>query len=115
MSGERVKRTMLPAVESRAYCACGCGRRESHATMSNCPHPGFGGVCLTRDGEAIYPWGNESHSEEMNRTWQDYEDVAASDPDCDWRLRIDGPLSDYTYQRQGDSLWVLVEQGTGFA
>ena len=44
-----------------------------------------------------------------------YEDVAAGDPDHDWRLFVNGPLSDYTYQRQGEGEWVLVKQGQGFA
>jgi len=106
----------LPVVESRAYCLCGCGLRAQHADMAWDPHPGLGGCTLTRDGEhhADY-WLTISSAEADTRTFQDFEDIAAGDPDHDWRLRIDGPLSDYTYQRQGESLWVLVEQGTGFA
>lgn len=46
---------------------------------------------------------------------QEYEDVAAGDPDHDWRLFVHGPLSDYTYQRQGEGQWMLVAQGRGFA
>jgi hypothetical protein len=41
--------------------------------------------------------------------------VAAADPDHDWRLFVNGPLSDYTYQRQGEATWALVAQGQGFA
>jgi hypothetical protein len=106
----------LPAIQSRAYCSCGCGLRSQHANMAGYPHPGFGGVRLTRDGECVYPWGEDTtFDDEADRICREYEDVAAGDPEHDWRLRIDGPLSDYTYQRQGEALWVLVEQGVGFA
>ena len=106
---------LLPPIKGKAYCGCGCGYRESHALMNDHPHPGFGGVALLRDGEYVYPWPDESFDQEASHTWQDYEDVAAGDPDHDWRLKIDGPLSDYTYQRQGEAKWALVAQGMGFA
>ena len=106
---------LLPPIEGKAYCGCGCGRRASHAHMADRPHPGFGGVGLLRDGEFIYPWPDATMDEEYERTFQDYEDVAAGDPDHDWRLQVDGPLSDYTYQRQGEDVWALVAQGQGFA
>jgi hypothetical protein len=98
----------LTPITGKAYCGCGCGRRESHARLDDYPHPGFGGVTFTRDvgGYAELP---------DDATFQDYENVAAMDPDHDWRIRIDGPLADYTYQRQGEGLWALVEQGQGFA
>ncbi len=106
----------LPAIEGRAYCSCGCGYRVSHLALNQPCHPGFGCVRLIRDGETVYPWGfDTSTDEEMERLAQDYEDVAAGHPEHDWRLQVDGPLSDYTYQRQGDGLWVLVKQGRGFA
>lgn len=109
--------TMLPPIKGKAYCGCGCGARASHASMSDCPHPGFGAVYLTRDGDPVRPWEGENEFSDpaADKTFQDYEDVAAGNPDHDWRIFVNGPLSDYTYQRQGEGLWALVEQGPGFA
>lgn len=84
--------------------------------MSDNPHPGFGAVNLYRDGEVVWPWGDGYMTDEdYERTFQDYEDVVAGDANHDWRIKIDGPLSDYTYQRQGEGKWALVAQGMGFA
>jgi len=85
--------------------------------MSDIPHPGFGGVTFTRDNECVFPWGDlYDEDADWARTFQDYEEVAVGDPEPhDWRIRIDGPLSGYTYQRQGQGVWALVEQGQGFA
>lgn len=105
----------LPGIEGRAYCGCGCGYRTMHLDLSASPHPGFGAVRLERDGTTVYPWPDDDHHAEMDRVGMEYEAVAAGDPDHDWRLHVDGPLSDYTYQRQGDGLGVLVRQGMGFA
>jgi len=107
----------LPPIEGKAYCGCGCGSRHSHAAMTDYTHPGFGCVYLTRDGESVEPWQAEDEFScgVEDKTFQDYETVAAADPDHDWRLFINGPLSDYTYQRQGEGVWALVEQGQGFA
>lgn len=111
MTGPGDLYAFLPPIEGKAYCGCGCGRRASHARMSEHPHPGFGAVTFTRDGH----YGGSTLDHDPAATFQDFEDVAAGDPDHDWRIRIDGPLSDYTYQRQGEGLWALVEQGQGFA
>lgn len=106
----------LTPIKGKAYCGCGCGYREDHALMSSHPHPGFGGFSIMRDGEHVYPWGEDIYSDELeDKTWQEIEDVAAGDPDHDWRVQIDGPLADYTYQRQGEGKWALVAQGKGFA
>lgn len=107
--------TKLPAIHGKAYCSHGCGHRTPLLDLSSSPHPGFGGVYLTRDGESVYPWPDDDYAASEERVGQEYEDVAAGDPDHDWRLFVDGPLSDYTYQRQGEGEWVLVKQGQGFA
>lgn len=101
----------LPAIQGRAYCSHGCGSRDEHAPMDAVVHPGFGGVSFTRDGHH----GGSDLEYDASATFADYEAVAAADPDHDWRIRIDGPLADYTYQRHGEAMWALVEQGQGFA
>ena len=43
------------------------------------------------------------------------EELAAADPDHDWRIVLYGPLSGRTYQRHATGEWVLIEQSMGFA
>ena len=43
------------------------------------------------------------------------EAMAAADPDHDWQIALEGPLSGRTYQRHGPNEWALVEQNQGFA
>ena len=105
----------LPGITGKAYCVCGCGYRPMHLDLSASPHPGFGCVRLERDGEPVYPWPDDNMDAAYDRVGMEYESVAAGNDDHDWRLHVDGPLSDYTYQRQGENLWVLVRQGLGFA
>jgi hypothetical protein len=49
--------------------------------------------------------------------WQfsDAEKLAAADPDHDWRVVLDGPLSGVTYQRHGPAEWLVVAKNGGFA
>lgn len=100
--------SLLPPIRGKAYCGCGCGSRDEHARMTEMPHPGFGGVSFVKDGDGVA----ELHE---GATFADYEKIAAADPEHDWRIYIYGPLADYTYQRQGEATWALVEQGMGFA
>jgi hypothetical protein len=44
----------------------------------------------------------------------EFEAMATSDPERDWRLILWGPLSGQEYQRQ-DGEWVLVKTNQGFA
>lgn len=100
----------LPAIESFTCCNV-CGPKPQAIPLDAQPHPGFGEACLMRDGVG----GGPDHLAREDFTVQDCEDVAAADPDHDWRLVIRAPLYEAVYQRQGDSLWVLVERGDGFA
>lgn len=108
MSEKEWLSSFLPPIEGKAYCGCGCGARASHAPLEACVHPGLGAVSFTKGDEGLPDLAEGA-------SFQDYEKVAAADPDHDWRIRIDGPLADYTYQRQGEGLWALIEQGPGFA
>lgn len=91
---------------------------------------GFGYAGVTRDGREvlrepdspdIYDADGELLPEDQwppepeYPTGADAEALAAADPDHDWRIHIEGPLSGRTYQRQGEAGWVLVEQNEGFA
>jgi hypothetical protein len=91
---------------------------------------GFGYAAVTKDGremlrepdyEILYDDDGEMLPEDQQPPEQEYptgadaEALAVADPDHDWRIHIEGPLSGRTYQRQGVGNWVLVEQNEGFA
>ena len=70
---------------------------------------GFGYVRVTRDGETIWS-GDDPH------VWiRRFERRAAADPEHDWSVFFNSPLSDATYQRHGEREWVLIAKGQGFA
>lgn len=68
---------------------------------------GFGYVTIYRDGETILA------AMGTDLTLAQVEQWAQQDPG-DWRLRLEGALSERLYQRQ-DAGWVLVARGMGFA
>jgi hypothetical protein len=76
---------------------------------------GFGFAACLKDGKPVLeePQGDDGWDDFP--TGADAEKLAAADPDHDWRIQIEGPLSGRTYQRQGEGNWVLVEQNMGFA
>lgn len=105
-----------PALTERPHSGClHCGSKPLVMPLDANPHPGFGGVTLYRDGEYVTSPDISRDEEVENFVVQDFEDIAAGDPDHDWQMRVDGPLSDQTYQRHGDGLWVCIEKGMGFA
>lgn len=100
----------------------------NHAITTTFPEDGliavgFGYAACLKDGHPVleepqlrYDEAGEPIDEEMDYpTGADAEKLAAADPDHDWRIQLEGPLSGRTYQRQGDAGWVLVEQNGGFA
>lgn len=84
---------------------------------------GFGFAACLKDGIPVleepqlsYDDEGEPVDEELEYfTGADAENLAAADPDHDWRIQLEGPMSGRTYQRQGAGNWVLVEQNEGFA
>lgn len=86
---------------------------------------GFGFAACTKDGRPVLEEPQCRYDNEGDVEWEpgeeDYptgaqaEALAAADPDHDWRIQLEGPMSGRTYQRQGAGNWVLVEQNEGFA
>lgn len=76
---------------------------------------GFGYAGLHRDGEPVWTEPNEPESDDEYMTGAKAEELAAADPDHDWRIVMDGPLSGRTYQRHAAGEWALIEQNQGFA
>ncbi len=100
----------LPSIGPvRTGCLC-CPPRPEAAPMNYEPHPGFGLLSLYRDGEGV---GDREW--DWDTTVQDFEEIAAGNPDHDWRFEVYGPLGGVTYQRHGEAEWYAVLRNEGFA
>ncbi len=104
----------LPAIEGKIGGCLNCGPRPSFFPADGIIAVGFGYAGLTCDGSEV--WGETDETEEADyMTGAQAEALAAADPDHDWRIVLEGPLSGRTYQRHGPNEWALVEQNQGFA
>ncbi len=91
-----------------------CGPQPFILDMEDILGVGFGCCELTRDGVMVWEQGKEDGvTRDLERVAM-AEGIARDDPDHDWRIFYNNPLSDALYQRQGDSRWVLVRRGMGF-
>lgn len=106
-----------PAIEGTHGGCLNCGPRPSLFPANGLIAVGFGYAALERDGKPIYTdqdwWADNDDSHPM--TGAQAEEMAAADPDHDWRIVLHGPLSGRTYQRHGTDIWVLIAQDMGFA
>lgn len=107
----------LPAIEGKHDGCLNCGPRPSYFPAEGQIAVGFGYAALHRDGEPVYtePTVDEDTADGAYMTGAQAEAMAAADPDHDWRIVLEGPLSGRTYQRHGPNEWALVEQNLGFA
>lgn len=100
---------VLPPFTSSNQIFIGC-MTASHPTVLPMDYPidpGFGQVTITRDEDNFF----SGYETEM--TVADVEAWAVKNPG-DWRIDIEGGLSQRIYQRQ-EAGWVLVAKGMGFA
>jgi hypothetical protein len=74
---------------------------------------GFGMAALTCDNKVV--WSEDGRPYEKCLSGRQAENRAAKDPDHDWRIRLEGPLSGREYQRHGPRKWMLIRQDNGFA
>lgn len=74
---------------------------------------GFGWAALTKDGECIWMETDQEYNDCMSGA--EAEEIAAKDPDHDWRIEIEGPLSGRTFQRHDAGEWLLIGRSQGFA
>ena len=101
-----------PVIEGGHFCGClNCGPMKTQLCRENIIGVGFGSAFLSRDGEVVL---DENDSDDFH-TVGEAEDLAAADPDHDWRIVLHGPLRGSTYQRQGEMAWLLIEKNEGFA
>lgn len=105
---------LMPAIEGDQPhpCLC-CGPRKSQLCLESRIAVGFGMAALTKNGDIVWREHNQEWDECM--TVSQAEELAAADPDHDWRIVLDGPLRGSTYQRHGQMQWVLVAKNQGFA
>jgi hypothetical protein len=98
-------------------CLC-CPPIEAKACLKKIVAVGFGAAFLSRDGQVVVD-GEEIYSKSKDGkrlfTFRRAENMAAKDPNHDWRIVLHGPLHGETYQRQGEKTWLLVEKNQGFA
>lgn len=98
-------------VEQAATCCLNCGPKPIRAEMSQWIAVGFGSADLLRDGEVVVDGENSAEP----FTFEDAERLAAADPDHDWQVDLNGPMSSAVYQRHGEREWMLIKTGMGFA
>jgi hypothetical protein len=105
----------LPEYEGDIYHGClHCPPVTRIADLDIWVAVGFGYAAITKDGEEIYHEPFEMEESEI-RTLREFEQMAQSDPNHDWRCILDAPLRSREYQRQARDKWVLVKSGMGFA
>jgi hypothetical protein len=97
---------------------CGCremrgGKKEITTPMSTRIYNGFGGWSIWRNEKHIFS-GDPQGKWESFPTLMKFE-LMARKRGGDWRAKLDLPLRDAEYQRQGKNRWVLVKSGLGFA
>lgn len=98
-------------------CLC-CGGNHQIFPMEGRIAVGFGSAFLECDGKVMW---SESDLKPEDSYWENFlsgeqaEEMAAKEPDRDWRIKIHGPLKEGEWQRQGPKHWVLYREGIGFA
>jgi hypothetical protein len=101
-----------PAWTKDVHFGClNCGSNHRIAPMTMLIAVGFGGAVVTKDGEIVI----DGERAEDWVTVEQAEKLAAADPDHDWRIELDAPLSYKEYQRHAPGEWVLIKSGRGFA
>jgi hypothetical protein len=104
--------TKLPILTKHPHSGClNCGPKPIRVKLNANLHPGFGEVSITLDGERVEVYFDGDKCPTFRR----FENLARKDPDHDWRVFINAPLYDVTYQRHGHNEWVAVGEGIGFA
>lgn len=111
MTWERLEPITEETRKPHACWTCeAAGVMPCEASMNSLIAVASGYAGVTKDGHEVL---NERDRHDWC-TFADAEALAAADPDHDWRVVLEAPLSQRTYQRQ-DGKWLLVEQGQGFA
>ena len=106
----------LPCIRDRDGVHPYCGFHKTILTMEEVIAVGFGLALLTKNNESVYMYDEMKAPAYVNCITVDQaEEMAAADPQYDWRIHLIAPLSETHYQRQGKQRWILYEKGEGFA
>lgn len=89
-----------------------CGYNHETYPLDSIIAAGFGACQVSKDDELIYC---EHAGQEEYPKLQKFEDIAAVDPDHDYRLLLVLPLREVEYQRHQMGKWVLIRSDRGFA
>jgi len=103
----------LPAIAAHVGGCLNCGERPAEFPANGVIAVGFGYAALTKNGQEIY--SEQASKDDDFMTGEQAEAIALQDPDHDYRIVLDGPLSGRTYQRQDVGKWILIEKNEGFA
>jgi hypothetical protein len=79
------------------------------------PHPGYGLLTVTADGEEPDWWRALSAAELEDVILAEIELHASKDPDREWVLTIEAPLWGLVITRQGAGRWTITAHLDGFA
>lgn len=105
-----------PVEAKHIGCLC-CGGNHETFPMEGVIAVGFGSATLEKNGRIV--WSESDLPSDAK--WENFmsgqqaEELAAKDPDNDWRIKKIGPLKEGEWQRQGEGHWVLYREGAGFA
>jgi len=102
-----------PLTGGRTFGCATCGYKPEVASLDMKIAVGFGDAYLSKNGKVV--WSEDCKDWKDCITVAQAEEIAKKDPNNDWKIVLYGALSEAVYQRQGDSLWVLVKVGQGFA
>ena len=107
----------LPAIDGKQQPCLHAGVAESLFPPQGLIAVGFGFAAVTKNGEPIYTEPLAEDSDDDTKEWAgaDAEAAALADPDHDWRIILQSPLSGREYQRHDTGRWVLIHQDEGFA
>lgn len=107
------KGKLQPPYEGAIHQGClNCPPVERVAPMNMLIAVGFGYAAVTRGSKVVF---REKPNDDDLHYLEEFEAMAAKDPDHDWRVVLNAPLRSRTYQRHGPGKWVLIESGEGFA
>lgn len=104
-------------IEAKHTACLNCGGNHEVFPPDKKIAVGFGYATLEKNGEIV--WSEDQLP--SGAKWEDFlsgadaEEMAAKEPDADWRIKIIGPLNEGEWQRQGPGHWVLYREGIGFA
>ncbi len=105
-----------PAIEGQQQPCLHAGVAASLFPPTGIIAVGFGCAMVTKNGEPIYQEPVSLDDESFTDwTGADAEAAALADPDHDWRIVLQSPLSGREYQRHDTGRWVLIHQDEGFA